>query len=117
MCRQAAIDILHRATELVAQGDYVASGIAALVAIYSPMSHVNYFAGPLLSFNPGYYSPPFSFLPDWLIQLVHLGRLDLITAETQNGHIGDMAAAADIMAFFYLINEARDLPREWRPPV
>jgi len=115
MYRQAAIDILHRASELVAQGDYLASGIAALLGIYSPMSHMNYFAGPLLSFSPHHYYPPFSFLPDWLIQLVHLRRLDLITAETQNGHIGDLAVAADIMAFFYLINEAGDLPREWRP--
>lgn len=114
MYRQPALEILHRASELVSTGDYSTSGIAALLAIYSPLAHQHYFAGPLLSFNPHRCSS-LSFLPVWLIQLVHLHRLDLIITETQNECIGDLAAPADIVAFFYLSRKAGDLPREWRP--
>jgi hypothetical protein len=112
MNRSPALEILYRASELVAQGDYCVSGIAALLTIYSPVSHVNYFAGPLLSFNPS-CSLSASF-PAWLIQLVHLRRLDLIIVETQHEYIGDLAVGADIMAFFYQLNETVDLPREWQ---
>lgn len=114
MYRQPALEILHRASELVSKGDYSTSGIAALLAIYSPLAHQHYFAGPLLSFTPHRCSS-LSFLPEWLIQLVHLRRLDLIITETQNEWIGDLAVLADVMAFFYLLHKSGDLPKEWRP--
>lgn len=114
MYRQPALEILYRASELVSKGDYSTNGITALLAIYSPLAHQHYFAGPLLSFTPHRCSP-LSFLPVWLIQLVHLRRLDLIITETKNECIGDLAAPADTMALFYLLHKAGELPREWRP--
>lgn len=108
----SSLPVLYQARKLVEQGNYAVSGIAALLTFSSPIAHVHYFAGPILLFlGQSHHS---QFLPESLVRLVHLSRLDLIIIETIRRQVGDLATAADVLAFFYSLKEAGDLPKEWR---